>query len=172
MLCVVKVGDKHSLLFRSLIGLFTGDLASLMLWNIYFADFRLSPHKDNVCLNGHPISQAKQADDNLIMSMAFPAFQAKVTMFFKWGTNKRSFVSAKKSKWMIFGHLPDEIPTLWVGDTVVELVYEFKYVGIWFTSVHKNVFARHYAIKASKARGTANHTGDRQLMVQLIHAKT
>jgi hypothetical protein len=29
-------------------------------------------------------------------------------------------------------------------------------VGIWFTSVHKHVFARHYAIKASKARGTSN----------------
>jgi hypothetical protein len=43
-----------------------------------------------------------------------------------------------------------------MGDMVVKLVPEFKYVGIWFTSVHANVFARHYAIKASKARGTAN----------------
>ncbi|KAJ7835708.1 hypothetical protein B0H13DRAFT_1652547, partial [Mycena leptocephala] len=59
---------------------------------------------------------------------------------------------------MIFGPLPEVIPVLRLGDLVVELVHEFKYVGIWFTSVHANVFARHYAIKASKARSTSNAT--------------
>ncbi|KAJ7808969.1 hypothetical protein B0H13DRAFT_2150896 [Mycena leptocephala] len=43
-----------------------------------------------------------------------------------------------------------------MGDMVVPLVPEFKYVGIWFTSVHANIFARHYAIKASKSRSVAN----------------
>ncbi|KAF7357586.1 Reverse transcriptase domain-containing protein [Mycena sanguinolenta] len=152
----VKFGDENCLPFRSLIGLFTGDSASPSLWNIYFADFRLPPHKDDVHLNGRPVSQAEQADDNLIMSTSFPAFQTKVHNFHKWGANKRAFVSAKKSKWMIFGPLPAEIPTLWCGDTAVELVFEFKYVGVWFTSTHRNVFARHYAIKASKARVTSN----------------
>ena len=108
-----------------MIGLFTGDSALPTLWNIYFADFRLPPHKDHVHLNGYPISQAKQADDNLIMSTSFPTFQAKVHNFDKWGANKRAFVSAKKSKCMIFGPLPAEIPTLWCGNTVVELVFEF-----------------------------------------------
>ncbi|KAF7338065.1 Reverse transcriptase domain-containing protein [Mycena venus] len=141
-----------------MIGLFTGDSASPTLWNIYFADFRLPPHKDDVHLNGRPVSQAEQADDILIMSTAFPAFQSKVNNFDKWGANKRAFVSGKKSKWMIFGPLPDVIPTLWCGNTIVELVFEFKYVGMWFTSIHKNVLARHYAIKASKARATSNAT--------------
>ncbi|KAJ6481965.1 hypothetical protein C8R45DRAFT_1151227 [Mycena sanguinolenta] len=57
---------------------------------------------------------------------------------------------------MIFGPLPRNIPTLWCSDTAVELVFEFKYVGVWFTSIHRNVLARHYAIKASKARATSN----------------
>ncbi|KAJ7155318.1 hypothetical protein C8R46DRAFT_997193 [Mycena filopes] len=152
----VKFGDEHSLPFRSLIGLFTGDSASPTLWNIYFSDFRLPPHEDDIRLNGRPVSQAEQADDNLIMSTSFPAFQAKVTMFFTWGTNKRTFVSAKKSEWMIFGPLPSVIPVLRIGDHIVKLVHEFKYVGIWFTSIFANVFARHYAAKASKARGAAN----------------
>ena len=39
---------------------------------------------------------------------------------------------------------------------VVELVTEFKYVGIWFTSIHANDLAKHYTIKASKARVTSN----------------
>ncbi|KAJ7162220.1 hypothetical protein C8R46DRAFT_904152 [Mycena filopes] len=152
----VKFGDEHSLPFRSSIGLFTGDSASPTLWNIYFADFHLPAHKDDVHLNGRPISQAEQADDNLIMSTSFPAFQAKVTMFFVWGKNKHAFVSADKSKWMIFGPLPTVLPVLRVGDLVVKLVYEFKYVGILFTSIHPNVLARHYAVKASKARGISN----------------
>ncbi|KAJ7021684.1 hypothetical protein C8F04DRAFT_972436 [Mycena alexandri] len=152
----VKFGDEHSLPFRSLIGLLTGDSASPTLWNIYFGDFRLPPHMDDVSLNGRLVSQAEQADDNLIMSTTFSALQAKVTMFFCWGTNKRTFVSANKSKWMIFGALPSVIPVLRIGDLVVELVHKFKYVGIWYTSVHANVFARHYAIKASKARSMAN----------------
>ena len=36
------------------------------------------------------------------------------------------------------------------------LVFELKYVGVWFTSIHKNVLARHYKIKASKARNVSN----------------
>ncbi|KAJ6487246.1 hypothetical protein C8R47DRAFT_979351 [Mycena vitilis] len=152
----VRFGDEHSLPFRSLIGLLTGDSASPTLWNIFFADYQLPPHKDDIQLNGRRVSQAEQADDNLIMSTAFPAFQSKVSMFFLHGTNKRMFVSASKSKWMIEGPLPTVIPTLRIGKLVVELVPEFKYVGMWFTSVHANVFARHYQIKASKARGTCN----------------
>ncbi|KAJ7123211.1 hypothetical protein C8R46DRAFT_1253308 [Mycena filopes] len=118
---IQRASHKHSLPFRSLIGLFTGDSASPTLWNIYFADFQLPPHEDDVRLNGRPVSQAEQADDNLIMSTSFPAFQAKVTMFFVWGTNKRTFVSAKKSKWMIFGPLPAVIPVLRIGNLVVDL---------------------------------------------------
>ncbi|KAJ7148422.1 hypothetical protein C8R43DRAFT_1088393 [Mycena crocata] len=152
----VKFGKEHSLPFHSLIGLFTGDTASPTLWNIFFADFRLPPHKDDVHLNGRPVSQAEQADDNLIMSTSFTAFQDKVNAFYRWCTNKRVFISAKKSKWMIFGPLPAVLPVLRIGDLVVELVHEFKYVGIWFTSVHADVFAKHYQVKASKARNTSN----------------
>ncbi|KAJ7918680.1 hypothetical protein B0H13DRAFT_2435218 [Mycena leptocephala] len=53
---------------------------------------------------------------------------------------KRAFASGDKSRWQIHGPLPLVFPTLKMGDMVVKLVSEFK----------------HYAIKASKARGTAN----------------
>ncbi|KAJ7450879.1 hypothetical protein FB451DRAFT_1526864, partial [Mycena latifolia] len=152
----VKVGDKLSLPFRSTIGLFTGDSASPTLWNIYFSDFRLPPHKDDIRLNGRPVSQAEQADDNLIMSTHFPAFQWKVSRFDDWCTKKRCFISTPKSKWMIFGPLPPILPVLRIRDKVVELVSEFKYVGIWYTSTQPNVLAKHYSVKASKARATGN----------------
>ncbi|KAJ6563636.1 hypothetical protein DFH09DRAFT_1035242 [Mycena vulgaris] len=151
-----KYGDEHCLPFRSLIGLLTGDSASPCLWNIFFADFQLREHPDDIRLHGRAVSQAEQADDNIIMSTSFPAFQAKVSQFFEWCKKKRVFISARKSKWMIFGPLPLILPVLRLGDLVVELVNEFKYVGIWLTSTTPNIFSRNYTVKASKARNTSN----------------
>ncbi|KAJ7206242.1 hypothetical protein GGX14DRAFT_367259 [Mycena pura] len=156
MVFAVKYGDEHCLPFRSLIGLLTGDSASPGLWNVFFADFRLREHPDDVRLHGHAVSQAEQADDNIIMSTSFSTLQAKVNQFFDWCTGKRVFVSASKSKWMIFGPLPHIIPTLRLGNLIVELVSEFKYVGVWLTSITANVFSRHYAASAAKARNASN----------------
>lgn len=155
MVYATKYGDEHCLPFRSIIGLLTGDSASPCLWNIFFADFQLREHPDDVYLDGRAVSQAEQADDNIIMSTSFAAFQDKVSAFFEWCTNKRVFISARKSKRMIFGPLPPILPVLRLGDLVVELVSEFKYVGIWLTSSTNNIFSKNYAVKASKARNAA-----------------
>ncbi|KAJ7451917.1 hypothetical protein FB451DRAFT_1051101, partial [Mycena latifolia] len=56
----------------------------------------------------------------------------------------------------IFGPLPPILPVLRIRNHVVELVTEFKYVGIWYTSTHSNIFAKHYTVKASKSRATSN----------------
>ncbi|KAJ7613347.1 hypothetical protein DFH06DRAFT_1014941 [Mycena polygramma] len=151
-----KFGDEHCIPFRSLIGLLTGDSASPCLWNIFFADFRLPEHPDDIRLHGRPVSQAEQADDNLIMSTAFPTLQGKVTAFYLYCKGKRIFISVPKSKYMIFGPLPTTLPTLWLGDRTVELVSEFKYVGIWLTSTTNNIFSKNYTVKASKARNASN----------------
>ncbi|KAJ7128509.1 hypothetical protein C8R44DRAFT_701007 [Mycena epipterygia] len=152
-----KFGDDNCIPFRSLIGLLTGDSASPCLWNIFFADFQLPEHPDDVRLHGRAVSQAEQADDNIIMSTSFSAFQTKVSgSFFEWCGKKRVFISARKSKWMIFGPLPSILPVLRLGDLVVELVSEFKYVGIWLTSTTANIFSKNYSIKASKARNASN----------------
>ncbi|KAJ7220580.1 hypothetical protein GGX14DRAFT_354227, partial [Mycena pura] len=79
-----------------------------------------------------------------------------INKFFEWCKNKRVFVSAAKSKWMIFGPLPPIIPDLRLGGLLVELVSKFKYVGIWLTSTTANIFSWNYAVKASKARNASN----------------
>jgi hypothetical protein len=98
MVYATKYGDENCLPFRSIIGLLTGDFASPTLWNIFFADFRQLPQPDDVCLHGFAVSQAEQADDNIIMSTSFSSLQDKVNSFFIWCSNKRVFVSASKSK--------------------------------------------------------------------------
>jgi hypothetical protein len=102
------------------------------------------------------VSQAEQADDNIIMSTSFRTFQEKVTLFFRWCVKKCMFISACKSKWMIFGPLPPILPVLQLGDLIVELVSKFKYVGVWLTSTTPNIFSFNYSIKAGKARNASN----------------
>ncbi|KAF7360729.1 Reverse transcriptase domain-containing protein [Mycena venus] len=123
---------------------------------VYAMKFRLWEHPDDVRLHGHAVSQAEQAGDNIIMSTLFAGLQAKVNTFFKWCANKRVFVSASKSKWMIFGPLPRVILSLRLGSLVVKLVHEFKYVGVWLTSTISNIFSRNCTIKGSKAQNASN----------------
>lgn len=56
--------------FKSLIGVLTGDTASPMLWNIYFADLAdvFEPDSDDITLNGRPVSHLEQADDVVLFS--------------------------------------------------------------------------------------------------------
>ncbi|KAK7042221.1 RNA-directed DNA polymerase from mobile element jockey [Favolaschia claudopus] len=65
-------------------------------------------------------------------------------------------ISVDKTKWMIFGPLPRRMSTIRVNGNVVKLVREYKFVGIWFTSVKRNIFEKHYSVKASKAQGVAH----------------
>ncbi|KAJ7693856.1 hypothetical protein B0H17DRAFT_1132242 [Mycena rosella] len=53
---------------------------------------------------------------------------------------------------------PVVLPVLRIGEDIVEFLPKFKYIGMWFTSTHRNMFAAHYAEKASKARKVANTT--------------
>ncbi|KAF7374452.1 Reverse transcriptase domain-containing protein [Mycena sanguinolenta] len=156
MVYAVKYGDENCIPFRSIIGWMTGDSASPGLWNIFFADFRVREHQSDIRLHGHPVSQAEQADDVMIVSTDFPDFQEKITEFWTYGGRKHVFISTPKSKWMIYGPLPRVIPVLRMGELIVDLVSEFKYVGIWLTSVTRIIFSRNYAIKASKARNASN----------------
>ncbi|KAJ7125276.1 hypothetical protein C8R44DRAFT_533726, partial [Mycena epipterygia] len=57
---------------------------------------------------------------------------------------------------MVFGPFPRKTPSLYVKGNVVTLVHEYKFVGIWFTSVKRHLFEKHYLVKASKAQGIAH----------------
>ncbi|KAJ7912427.1 hypothetical protein B0H13DRAFT_2327434 [Mycena leptocephala] len=146
MTYAVRFGDEHSLPFRSLIGLLTGDTASPTLWNIFFADYRLPPHKDDVHLNGRPVSQAEQADDNLIMSTSFYVFQSKVTMFYKWTINKRAFASGDKSRWQ---NRATSASSLSASTPGVELAFDARHSfhGNWsYAGTHLPTAARTWSI--------------------------
>uniref|UniRef100_A0A8H7XZJ4 Uncharacterized protein n=1 Tax=Psilocybe cubensis TaxID=181762 RepID=A0A8H7XZJ4_PSICU len=66
---------------------------------------------------------------------------------------KKELSEAKriKTKFMIFGPLPESFPHLLVYDEPIEPVASFKHVGYTFNSTKKNIFIDHYVAKAIAA---------------------
>jgi hypothetical protein len=121
--------------FKSIIGVLTGDTASPILWNIYFADLGtwLEDDLQDVHLFLRCISHVEQADDVALFSTAFHALQRKLDRFLEWCDQNFMVIRAPKSKWMIMG-LGDIVqPRLKAREEAMELVSEYKYVGVWFT---------------------------------------
>lgn len=164
---VVKQGSTLTESFKSLIGVLTGDTASPILWNIYFTDLTevFPPDPDDICLAGRAMSHVEQADDVALFSTSIEGLQRKLNLFFGWCRVNFMVISALKTQWMIFGELPRYLPLMFVDTTPIELVDHYKYVGITFTSIERNIFLRHYHIKASKARNVANATFASESMI-------
>ncbi len=59
---------------------------------------------------------------------------------------------------MVFGVIPDVLPTLYLQGKLIEWVDEHKYLGSTFSSRKGGLFASMYAAKATTARKTANVT--------------
>ncbi|KAF7374664.1 RNA-directed DNA polymerase from mobile element jockey [Mycena sanguinolenta] len=164
---VVRHGSEVTAAFKSLIGVLTGDTASPILWNVYFADLAdmFGPDMDDIRLNGRPVSHLEQADDVALFSTTAEGLQRKIDLFFAWCRENFMVISATKTECMLFGELPPTLPRITVGSTVIKFVKKYKFVGIIFTSVDRNIFALHYKKKASKARAVANTTFGAKSMI-------
>ncbi|KAJ7482008.1 hypothetical protein FB451DRAFT_974399, partial [Mycena latifolia] len=112
----------------------------------------------DICLSGRPISHLEQPDDVALFSTTADGLQRKLDLFFGWCRVNFMVISATKTEWMLFGELPTTIPRMMVGDKPIHLVKSYKFVGIIFTSINRDIFATHYTKKASKARAVANTT--------------
>jgi hypothetical protein len=157
---VVKHGSNLTDTFKLLIGVLMGDIASPILWNIYFADLgnKFVNELYDIQLNLQYISHVEQADDVALFTTSQPGLQKKVNVFLAWCLVSFMTISAPKSKWIAFGPLEHNVRSIYVGKDPIELVQEYKYVGLLFSSVHCNIFAEHYSVKASKACNVANAT--------------
>jgi hypothetical protein len=155
MTYVVRHGGDYSEAFKSAIGVLTGDSASPGLWNIFFADLFFPTDSDDVTLDGTPVSHVEQADDVALFSTSSAGVQRRVNAFFAWCSVNFMVISVLKTEWMLFGPLPRVIPTIYVGAHPITLVHEYKYVGVWYTSVTGHILSKHYSVKASKARSVA-----------------
>ena len=98
------------------------------------------------------------------------ALQGKLDyMHLDWCAANFLMIGPPKSKGMIFGPIPNVLPTLVVGDKHFEFVNESKYVRVMFKSMHRFVFACHYIKKASKAHNMVFATCAVESKVGTVH---
>jgi Reverse transcriptase (RNA-dependent DNA polymerase) len=65
---IIKLRGEFSHTFEAFLGLLTGDPTSPGFWNIFLADFKVTVHLDDVCLNGRPVPKLEHADDIALAS--------------------------------------------------------------------------------------------------------
>ncbi|KAJ7158082.1 hypothetical protein C8R46DRAFT_839617, partial [Mycena filopes] len=119
----------------------------------------------DICLNGRPVSHVEQADDVALFSTTAAGLQRKLDRFFQWCRVNFMVISVMKTEWMLFGQLPRVLPVMVIGNAVINLVKQYKFVGLIFTSVQHDIFAAHYTKKASKARAVGNTTFSAKAMI-------
>ncbi|PPQ69956.1 hypothetical protein CVT26_013292 [Gymnopilus dilepis] len=80
------------------------------------------------------------------------AMQEKMTyMDGDWCPKNFLEMSVPKTKLMLFGPLPRSVPHLTIRGQPIGLVDSFKYVGMYFQSTHRYIFAEHCKQKAKEA---------------------
>jgi hypothetical protein len=93
----------------------------------------------------------EQADDVVIFSTSLAGLQRKLDEFSRWCSDNCMTISVAKTKWMCFGPHPMH-PFLRINGELLELVSEYKHVGIIFRSTGSDIFEAHYQAKSAKAQ--------------------
>jgi hypothetical protein len=151
---VVTMDGAHSDVFYSDIGVLIGDPISPTFWDLFFADFKLHPDRDDVLLVNIVMSHLEHADDMAIVSYSPEGLQRHLETFSHWCGNNLLEANASKSWVMIFGPVPRPLPSFNLNGHSIGYTDCFCYVGVTFQSTDRNVFASHYTAKASTARKT------------------
>ncbi|KAF9020379.1 hypothetical protein BDZ89DRAFT_991924 [Hymenopellis radicata] len=154
---VVRLGTQVSAPFATTIGILTGDTSSPTLWNFISSDLYISPHPEDTVMAGTVINHLLHADDGAMWSGP-NGIVVHLKEYGDYASRKGFMINVPKTKAMVFGVVPDVLPTLYLQGKPIEWVDEHKYLGATFTSGKGGLFARMYTAKAITARKTANVT--------------
>jgi hypothetical protein len=152
MTYTVRHCDHHSEVFKSLVGVLTGDTLSPLLWNIYLSDFKLHSHFDDIRLSGCIVSHTEQADDVAVFSCSVEGVQQHANSFSAWCSPNSALINVSKTWCQIFGPLPSPLPHITVYGQRIEIAEKVKYVGMNFVTTQRYIFAEHYKVKELNAR--------------------
>ncbi|KLO05044.1 hypothetical protein SCHPADRAFT_839832 [Schizopora paradoxa] len=155
----VRLDSVCSETFNSLIGILAGDPASPQLWNLYMSDFDPPSHVADITLSGISIANTEQADDMALFSTDALAVQGKMNYVYKWGAKKFLQIHKVKTVGMAYHLKPSQpLPIITLAGTPLSWVSTYTYVGVTFSNIGKNIFAKHYDEKSRKARCVAGAT--------------
>ncbi|KAF5344742.1 hypothetical protein D9758_015291 [Tetrapyrgos nigripes] len=168
------LGEQSSEDFKAGSGVLIRDPVSPMLWNLYLSTFSLPPHKHDIALNGTTISHLEHANDMVIISRSPTGLQHHLDALQLWCYNNFLTLSPSKSEVMIFGNICPHVsevniikyitsdldlsapPQFTINGHTLRLTNHFKYVGITFCSVKKDIFTVVYNNKL-KATTISSH---------------
>ena len=164
----VSVGGENSLFFTSNCGVRQGDNLSPVLFSMFLND--LEDHMMSDRVNGISVACDNDqityfmkiyillyADDTLILSDSPEAFQDSLNSFHNYCADWKLTVNMNKSKIMIFGARKVNHFSFYLGDTNLEIVNSYKYLGTFFTPTGSFLQARkHIASQANKAMHLLN----------------
>ncbi len=154
----VRHGDETSELFKSLMGLLTGDPASPILWNLFMADLTMPNHADDVQLAHRVMDILAQADDILLFSLSAAGLQVKLDALTSWCSKNFITVNKLKTVILIFGMMPSSgiAPIFYVGVHKLSISEEERYVGV---TVQPGL-ARPFKVHSEKTEAsTARYSG-------------
>ncbi|PPQ72667.1 hypothetical protein CVT25_007993, partial [Psilocybe cyanescens] len=140
-------------LFQSLWGILAGDSLSPDLFTFYAADCDPPKQENDVVLFQVVITYLLLADDMAMMEyLREGAMKEKLGYMANiWCRENFLKLNVAKTKFMIFGPLPASLPILMVNGSSIDAVSIFKYVGFYFQSTKRNIFAEHYVKKSNLA---------------------
>ncbi|KAJ7043799.1 hypothetical protein C8F04DRAFT_899217, partial [Mycena alexandri] len=155
---VVRLEGQFSPMFKSLLGILTGDPGSPHLWNLFMADFLVHLHPADICLNGVPTNQLAHANDILTASTRPTGFQCHLNSSQRWSDDNGCETSIPKCLYQIFGprQKPSEYPVFLLGDNPIARVQKACYLGIWIETGTRSLWGEQYRVKAKKAQRAAN----------------
>jgi hypothetical protein len=110
---------------------------------------------DDAILSGVRIAILAQADDILLISLSAKGLQRKLDALKQWCSVNFIVVNMIKTVIMIYGRAPENL-VFKLGDSILTIKTEEKYVGMNFRTDTRNMFEDHYKAKASTARYCAH----------------
>lgn len=169
---IVRHNNEHSDVFQAAAGILTGDPASPILWLLFISDFRLRPQPDDVVLHGTGVSNMELADDMTLASLSPSGAQDKLNQVTEYTANTFVLTNVPKTMALMFGPLPSPFPVLSLCQGLVSWVDSARYTGIYFSTTHADVFARHYTDRGRSARTAADAVVSMESYIGAIPATT
>ena len=150
----MSIGTKNSILgkVKSNIGVFQGCPLAALLFNCYLADLAPKFHGYGPSLQGERIPCLSYADDLALMAESVPEMQRMLLILEDYCNENKLTINTKKTKILIFRRGP-KLPNtakFFIYGKEIEIVNQFKYLGVVFTTQLK--FYAHVEHMKQKAK--------------------
>lgn len=154
----VRLDGRMSPIFKSFLGLLTGDPTSPGFWNIFLAAYTVREHKDDVKLNGKNVGKLEHADDISLGSTSAEGLQVKVDDTEIYTGKNGCENQLAKCVFSCHANRPGlhSHPPIMLGEHEMQEVKSFQYVGIHMSTDTKDMFQNQYKHAASKATTAMN----------------